>query len=274
MKGLHPIGGSFFAGFPDQTQAAKEAFFGNYFQERGAHDRTVHWTNKSSDAKRNMRPMEIEPHDRSLLCDTHREEIASMVTHAAGIVFSVVAMVWMLFISEGDALKIVSAAAFGTSLIVLYSSSTLYHIATTHRWKARFQTLDHICIYLLIAGSYTPFTLITLRGPWGWATFAAVWTMAIGGIFMKTLWTGKKDHWFSTALYLLMGWLILFAIVPLRMELPATGVGWLVAGGLAYTLGVVFFSWHRLPYNHAIWHLFVLSGSVCHVLAVSYYVFG
>ncbi|MDE0836981.1 MAG: hemolysin III family protein [Akkermansiaceae bacterium] len=217
--------------------------------------------------------METETPNRSHLCDTHREELASMVTHAAGMVFSVVALVMMLILSAGDPLKIVCAAVFGTSLIVLYSSSTLYHIATTHRWKARFQTLDHICIYLLIAGSYTPFTLITLRGPWGWSIFGAVWAMAIGGIFMKTLWKGKKDHWFSTALYLLMGWLIVLAIGPLWRQLPAAGVGWLAAGGLSYTLGVVFFAWNRLPFNHAIWHLFVLTGSVCHVLAVSLFVF-
>jgi hemolysin III len=217
--------------------------------------------------------METETPNRSHLCDTHREEVASMVTHAAGMVFSVVALVMMLVLSGGDPLKIVCAAVFGTSLIVLYSSSTLYHIATTHRWKARFQTLDHICIYLLIAGSYTPFTLITLRGPWGWSIFGAVWAMAIGGIFMKTLWKGKKDHWFSTALYLLMGWLIVLAIGPLWRQLPAAGVGWLAAGGLSYTLGVVFFAWNRLPFNHAIWHLFVLTGSVCHVLAVSLFVF-
>jgi len=216
--------------------------------------------------------METESHDRSHLCDTHREEVASIATHAAGLVFSVVALVIMLALALGDALKVVSAAVFGVSLIGLYASSTLYHIANTHRWKARFQTLDHICIYLLIAGSYTPFTLITLRGPWGWPIFGAVWTMAIGGIFMKTLWKGQKDHWFSTALYLLMGWLIVLAIGPLARQLPAAGVGWLVAGGLAYTLGVGFFSWHRLPFNHAIWHLFVLTGSVCHVLAVSLFV--
>jgi hemolysin III len=218
--------------------------------------------------------METEAQNRSHLCDSHREEVASMVTHAAGIVFSVAALAIMVVMAWGDALMVVSAAVFGASLVVLYSSSTLYHIATTHRWKARFQTLDHICIYLLIAGSYTPFTLISLRGPWGWSIFGAVWAMAIGGVLLKTRWKGKKDHWFSTALYLLMGWLIVFAIVPLWRELPGAGFGWLVAGGMAYTLGVVFFAWHKLPFNHAIWHLFVLTGSVCHVLAVSLYVLG
>jgi hemolysin III len=218
--------------------------------------------------------METETRERSQLCDTHGEEVASMMTHAAGIVFSLAALVSMLLLADGDPIKIVSAAVFGLSLVVLYSSSTLYHLSTTHRWKARFQTLDHICIYLLIAGSYTPFTLITLRGPWGWSLFAAVWLMAVGGVCMKTLWKGKKDHWFSTALYLLMGWLIVLAIGPLLRAMPAAGIAWLVAGGLSYTLGVAFFAWSRLPFNHAIWHLFVLGGSVCHVLAVCLHVFG
>ena len=217
--------------------------------------------------------METETPDRSHLCDTHREEVASLATHAAGILFSIVALVIMLILTWGNLLQGVAAAMFGLSLVVLYSSSTLYHIATSHRWKSRFQTLDHICIYLLIAGSYTPFTLITLRGPWGWSLFTAVWAMAIGGIFMKTLWKGKKDHWFSTALYLLMGWLIVFAAGPLLRLMPAAGFGWLAAGGLAYTLGVGVFAWSRLPYNHAIWHLFVLTGSICHVMSACLFVF-
>lgn len=211
--------------------------------------------------------MESRSPDRSHLCDSHREEVASVATHAAGIIFSVAALGVMLALSAGDPLKTVSAAVFGISLVLLYSSSTLYHVSTTPRWKARFQALDHICIYLLIAGSYTPFTLITLRGPWGWALFATVWAMAIGGVLVKTVWKDKRDHWLSTALYLVMGWLIVLAFRPLLRELPAAGIGWLVAGGLAYTLGVVFYAWRRLPFNHAIWHLFVLAGSACHVLA-------
>jgi hemolysin III len=218
--------------------------------------------------------METEVPDRSHLCDTHREEVASLATHAAGILFSVAALVVMVVQSWGNAIQVVSAVVFGISLVVLYSSSTLYHIVTSYKWKARYQTLDHICIYLLIAGTYTPFTLITLRGPWGWSIFGTVWAMAIGGICMKTIWQGKKDHWFSTALYLLMGWLIVIAGGPLLRSLSPAGLGWLAAGGLSYTLGVGFFAWHRLPYNHAIWHLFVLGGSVCHVLAVCWYVLG
>ena len=211
--------------------------------------------------------------DRSHLCGSHREEVANLLTHGLGVIFSIAALVVMLYLAAGDPLKTVSAAVFGLSLVLLYSSSTLYHFFTSPRWKAKFQALDHACIYLLIAGSYTPFTLITLRGPSGWALFAAVWTMAIIGVLLKTFWKGKKDHWISTALYLLMGWLILLAFGPLLRGMPIAGVWWLAAGGLAYSFGVIFFAWRRLPFNHAIWHLFVLGGSVCHVWAACGFVF-
>jgi hemolysin III len=215
---------------------------------------------------------ENEPEERSPLCDSHREEVASLVTHAVGVVFGVVALAVMLMLAGDGGLKMVCAAVFGISLVLLYGSSALYHFFTSPRWKARLQTLDHVCIYLLIAGSYTPFALITLRGGWGWSLFAAVWTMALAGVLLKTLGKGRKDHWLSTALYLLMGWLVLVVIVPLARNLPAAGIAWLAAGGLSYTAGVIFFAWHRLPFNHAIWHLFVLGGSVCHVLAVCLFV--
>jgi hemolysin III len=217
--------------------------------------------------------MREETSERSHLCDSHREEVASLLTHATGVLIGVVALVVMLVLADGSPVKLVSAVVFGVSLVLLYGSSTLYHFFTSPRWKARFQTLDHVCIYLLIAGSYTPFTLITLKGPWGWSLFAAVWSMALAGVLLKTLGKGRKDHWLSTALYLLMGWLVLFAIVPLARSLPLAGMAWLTAGGLAYTIGVIFFAWRRLPFNHAIWHLFVLAGSVCPVLAVCLVVF-
>jgi hemolysin III len=209
---------------------------------------------------------------RSPLCDTHREEVASLLTHALGVLFSVIALIVMLVLADGEALKIVSAAVFGASLILLYSSSTLYHFFTSPRWKARFQALDHACIYLLIAGSYTPVTLITLRGATGWWLFGTVWALAIFGVLMKTLRSGKRDHWISTALYLAMGWLVLFAMRPLIANLPMAGVWWLVAGGVTYSAGIIFFAWRKLPFNHAIWHLFVLGGSVCHVFAIAGYV--
>ena len=195
-----------------------------------------------------------------------------MLTHAVGTLLSIGALVIMIVLAGGEPLKIVAAAVFGSSLIVLYLSSTLYHCFTSPRWKAHFQALDHACIYLLIAGSYTPVTLVTLRGASGWWLFGIVWSLAIIGMLVKTLRKGKRDHWISTALYLAMGWLILFALKPLIREMPTPGVWLLVAGGFTYSFGIVFYAWHRLPFNHAIWHLFVLGGSACHVLAVMLYV--
>lgn len=194
------------------------------------------------------------------------------MTHALGVVVGIAALMVMLALSGTDACKLLSAAVFGTSLVLMYSSSALYHYFTSPGWKKRFQALDHACIYLLIAGSYTPITLITLRGAWGWSLFGAIWAMAVCGVLMKTLWRGKKDHWISTVLYLFMGWLIVLAFGPLSRLMPTMGLRWLVAGGIAYSLGVVFYLWNRLPFNHAIWHLFVLGGSICHVLAICLFV--
>ena len=216
--------------------------------------------------------MSSEISHRSDLCDSHREEVASLVTHALGVVLSVVALGMMIYLSDGEPLKLVSSLVFGASLILLYSSSTLYHFFTSPRWKARFQALDHASIYLLIAGSYTPVTLITLKGASGWWLFGVVWFLAIIGVLIKTLRKGKKDHWISTSLYLAMGWLILFAFGPLVRNLPMAGVWWLVAGGFTYSFGIIFYAWKKLPFNHAIWHLFVIGGSVCHVLAVTLYI--
>ena len=230
------------------------------------------WTSRVSRARYSNLKIALDKMDRSPLCDSHREEVASLLSHAAGVVFSIVALVVMLALSAGDSLKLMSSVVFGVSLILLYLSSTLYHFFTVPRWKALFQGLDHACIYLLIAGSYTPITLITLRGPSGWWLFGIVWSLAIAGVLIKLLRKGKRDHWISTALYLAMGWLILFAIGPLIRELPQAGVWWLVAGGFTYSFGIVFYAWNRLPFNHAIWHLFVLGGSVCHVVAVARYV--
>jgi hemolysin III len=209
---------------------------------------------------------------RSSLCATHREEVANAVTHAAGLAFSVCALIGMLWLSLGDGVRLVSAAVFGVSLVMLYLSSTLYHIATTPRWKAFYQFLDHACIYLLIAGSYTPLTLVALRGAWGWSLFGAVWFMALAGIAIKAVCRGRKDHWISTIFYVAMGWLAVVALGPMWRALPLPGLMWLVAGGLCYTGGVVFFVWERLLYHHAIWHVCVLAGSICHVIAVSLYI--
>ncbi len=217
--------------------------------------------------------MTLEPLSRSPLCQSHREEVASVVTHAAGVLLSIVALIGMMITAHGDVLEMVSAIVFGSSLILLYLSSTLYHSFTSVRRKGIFQALDHACIYLLIAGSYTPILLISLRGAWGWTLLCIVWFMALAGVIIKTVLPGKKDHWISTALYVLMGWLIVFALGPQLRSIPVAGFWWLLAGGLSYTGGIVFFQWRKLPYHHAIWHLFVLGGSACHVVAVWLYVF-
>ena len=167
-----------------------------------------------------------------------------------------------------DAWALVSGIVFGSTMILLYLSSTLYHSFSGHRTKEVFQILDHSAIYLLIAGSYTPLTLVAVRGPLGWSIFGIIWFLAIAGILSKALMRGNREHWASTALYIAMGWLVVSIIVPVIKALPAEGMWLLVAGGLSYTGGVVFFAWQKLPYNHAIWHLFVLAGSTCHALAV------
>ena len=209
---------------------------------------------------------------RSPLCDSHAEEIASVITHGAGLVFSFFATVAMVRAAEGEALRSVSAAIFGGTLILLYSSSTLYHACTAHRLKAILQVVDHGCIYLLIAGSYTPITLVSLRGPWGWSLFGVIWGFALAGVLFKVWMRGRRDHWISTALYLGMGWLVVVAIHPLTRSLAAGALIWLAVGGVFYTLGIVFFAWNRVRFNHAVWHLFVLAGSACHVAAAAYYV--
>jgi hemolysin III len=209
---------------------------------------------------------------RSPLCHSHREEVANVWTHGAGTLLSVVALFGMVMTAWGSTLETLSAIVFGGSLILLYGFSTLYHFFTTVRAKAILQKLDHASIYLLIAGSYTPVMLVSLPGKWGWTLLAVVWTLAIAGVLIKTLLRGKKDHWISTVLYVVMGWLILFVFGPLTKAVAPAGVAWLVAGGFSYTFGVVFYQWRKLPYHHAIWHLFVLGGSACHVIAVWFYV--
>ncbi|MGC4017287.1 MAG: hemolysin III family protein [Luteolibacter sp.] len=209
---------------------------------------------------------------RSELCDSPREELASSITHGIGAALSVAALVGMLLAAKGEPYKIVSASVFGSTLVLLYLSSTLYHAFSGPRLKALFQLFDHACIYLLIAGSYTPLTLVSLRGPWGWSLLGVVWFLALAGVVIKSVFSGKKDHWISTALYIAMGWLVVIAIGPMMKALPSGGLAWLVAGGLCYTLGTIFFAWRRLPYNHAIWHLFVLAGSACHVAAVQLHI--
>lgn len=212
------------------------------------------------------------PRTRSELCESPAEEIASMATHALGTALAIAALVAMVLSAQGEALRVVSASVFGGSLVLLYLSSTLYHAFSSPKIKELLQAFDHACIYVLIAGSYTPLSLVALRGPWGWSLLGIVWFLALAGVLLKTLLRGKRTNWWSTGLYIGMGWLAIVALGPMLRALPPGGFGWLLAGGLCYTFGVGFFVWERLRFNHAIWHLFVLAGSACHVVATAGYI--
>lgn len=167
----------------------------------------------------------------------------------------------------GDAWQLTSAIVFGVCLLLLYIASTLYHAARHPVVKARLKVFDHCAIYLLIAGTYTPFTLIGLRGPWGWWLFGTIWTLALAGVIFKLFFTGRFKR-LSTMLYIAMGWLVLVAIKPMWGALDGWTLGWLFAGGVCYTAGTVFYHRPSLKYSHAIWHMFVLAGSLCHYVAV------
>ena len=160
---------------------------------------------------------------------------------------------------------------YGSTLILLYLASTFYHSIQSPRAKKTFRVLDHSAIFLLIAGTYTPFTLVNLRGAWGWTLFGLVWGLAIGGIILKVFFVGRFRI-LSVCLYIGMGWLVLIAFKPRLSVIPVNGIIWLGIGGLAYTFGVIFYAFKQIPFNHAIWHLFVLAGSVCHFFSIFFYV--
>ncbi len=204
---------------------------------------------------------------------TPREELTNALTHGLGVVLSVAGLVLMVVYSalNGDAWHVTSTAIFGGSLIALYTASTLYHSFRSAELKQLLRKFDHAAIFLLIAGSYTPFLLVTLRGPWGWSLFGVVWSLAVVGVGLK-FWFAGRFRLFSTLIYLGMGWLVIVAIKPMLLALPRAGLIWLVIGGASYSFGTVFYLAKHLPYHHAIWHLFVLGGSVCHWIAVFYYV--
>jgi hemolysin III len=204
---------------------------------------------------------------------TVKEEVAHALTHGVGAVLSIVALVFMLVwaAAYGDAWHVVAASIYGASLILLYTASTLYHAFLWPRIKAVFQQLDHAAIYILIAGTYTPFALINLRDAWGWTLLSVAWGIALLGVFLE-LGVKKRIKWLSLSLYLGMGWMALIAIKPMIDNVDSGGLMLLVAGGLAYTLGVIFYVWKSLPYHHAIWHLFVLAGSVFHFFSIFYFV--
>ena len=200
------------------------------------------------------------------------EEIANAVSHGIALLAAVIAIPVLIVteVGRGEIAGIVGASIFATTVILLYFASTVYHALPNSRAKRVFQVLDHIAIFLLIAGTYTPFSFGVLRGAWGWLLFGLVWGLAIVGVTLKVT-KGMQYKRFSLVLYLLMGWLALIAIKPLWQRMPAWGLGWLVAGGVAYTLGVLFYTTDHVRYNHFVWHLFVITGTTCHYVAVLWY---
>ena len=200
------------------------------------------------------------------------EEIANSVSHGIGLLAALIAfpiLVGSAF-KRGDLAGIAGAVVFATTMVLLYLASTLFHALPPNRAKRVFQILDHSAIYLLIAGTYTPFTLGVLRGVWGWTLFGLVWGLAVVGTVFKAF-GGVRYTTFSTWVYLAMGWLVLIAIEPVWTLVPKWGLFWLVSGGIAYTAGTVFFMAERIPYFHFVWHLFVILGTVCHFIAVLCY---
>ena len=202
-----------------------------------------------------------------------RHELANSVTHGAGLGLSVAgcAVLVTLAALRGNAWHIVACSVYGATLVCLYGASTVYHSVRSPRLKRVLRIVDHSSIYLLIAGTYTPFTLVNLRGGWGWSLFGVVWGLTLAGILFK-IWFVDHFPVASAVVYLLMGWMALVAIKPLFAMVPVAGLVWIFAGGLLYTAGVGFFAWEKLPYHHAIWHVFVIGGSVCHYIAVMRYV--
>jgi hemolysin III len=200
------------------------------------------------------------------------EEIANSVSHGVGLLAAVAAAPVLVYsaVQSGSAARIVGAGVFAASTVLLYSISTLYHALRRDRPKRIFRILDRAAIFLMIAGTYTPFTLGVLRGPWGWTLFGLVWGLALAGVVHAAV-GGIRYPKLSTGLYLAMGWLVVIAVKPLWLRVPPWGLFWLVAGGIAYTGGVAFYAAKRVRYSHFVWHLFVIAGTACHFIAVLRY---
>lgn len=201
------------------------------------------------------------------------EEWANRVTHGFGAALSAAGLAVLVALAalRGDAWHVVAAAIFGTTLLLLYSTSTLYHSFRAAEAKRLLRKFDHAAIFLLIAGTYTPFLLVSLRGPWGWSLFGIIWGFALAGVILK-FWFAGRFTIVSTSVYLAMGWLVVVATRPMLSAVAPGGLWLLLAGGLCYTVGTIFYLWRSLRYHHAVWHLFVLAGSTCHFFAVLGYV--
>lgn len=204
---------------------------------------------------------------------TKAEEVLNATTHGVGAVLSIAGLVWLVLraVRVEDSLSVVSAIVFGSSLLLLYLASTLYHAIPFVNVKRVFRVFDHCAIYLLIAGTYTPFLLVSMRGTLGWTLFGILWGIAVVGCSFKAFFTGRFDR-ISTAMYVAMGWIVLVAIKPTVTYVPLGALIMMAIGGLAYTFGVFFYSNNRIPFNHAIWHCFVLAGSAFHFFAIIIYV--
>ncbi|TGK87726.1 hemolysin III family protein [Leptospira noumeaensis] len=240
---------------------------------------------KNTISKLRSRELEIpldsqSNHSVAELIDTIHEysighEIANAVTHGIGGGLSIAGLSLLLTMAVlyGNVWHVVSSAIYGATLIILYLASTLYHAIYHTATKRIFKVIDHASIYLLIAGTYTPFTLVSLRehSEWGWTLFLIIWALAFIGVLLLLLFPGKYSG-ARVVVYILMGWLAIFVVKDIRTAIGLGGISWLVAGGLSYTFGVIFYLWDSLPFNHAIWHLFVLSGSLCHFFAILFYV--
>jgi len=200
------------------------------------------------------------------------EEIANSLSHGAGLAMAIVGTPVLIIaaVRYGTAWNTVGVSVFSASMISLYLASTLYHALTHDGAKRVFRVLDHSAIFILIAGTYTPFTLGVMRGPWGWTLFGLVWGLALLGVIKKALF-GAQYVWLSVALYLIMGWLVVIAGPQVWQRVPLSGLVWLLAGGVAYTTGIIFFAAHRFRYTHFAWHLFVIAGTACHFFAVLWY---
>jgi hemolysin III len=211
-------------------------------------------------------------HTTSEYTQTLGEEIANSVSHGVALVLAIAAVPVLIVVAAraGDAWNIAGASVFAITVVLLYLASTLYHALPPNKAKQVFRVLDHGAIFLLIAGTYTPFTLGVMRGPWGWTLFGLVWSLAILGIGMKAVF-GARHIWLSVILYLTMGWLVLIAAPQVWQRVPLSGLLWLLAGGVAYTAGVAVFAAHRVRYSHLAWHLFVVTGTICHFFAVLWY---
>ncbi|MGD0277062.1 MAG: hemolysin III family protein [Syntrophales bacterium] len=204
---------------------------------------------------------------------TYVEEIANSITHGVGALMSVACLTLLVVFASfyGTASHVVGCTIFGSTMVLLYTASTLYHSLQIPRIKSIFKVIDHACVYLLIAGSYTPFALVTLKGGWGYTILIMIWALAVLCIVFKIF----STHRFKSVTlisYVFMGWLVVAAIKPLIEHLPVGGLILLMSGGMAYTLGLIFYTWKKLPYSHTVWHLFVLCGSICHFFAVLFYV--